>query len=136
MKSMVEKPLYRCMTKGSREESSEPRASLNWLIAKRGWLRVYPDRVECRKWRIPYADVRKATLYRFKHLFMKSAVIHFETADGHYQFGINPWASPEDHIDLDFEEKETVFRYSTFSKVLRLSLIAYVAFWVWYDFIR
>ena len=133
---MAEKPIYKCLTKGSRQESSEPRASFNWVIAKRGWLKVYPDRVECGKWRVPYADVRKATLYRFRHWFTTAAVIHLETADGHYQFGLNPWAYPEDHIDLDFEEKETKFTYSTFSIILRLSSIPYVAFWVWYFFIR
>ncbi|MGI9509704.1 MAG: hypothetical protein ACR2QJ_10205 [Geminicoccaceae bacterium] len=133
---MAEKPIYRCLAKGSRRERSAPRASFNWLIARRGWFRIYADRVECGTWRIAYADVERATLYRFKHLFMKAAVIHFETADGHYQFGFNSWASPEDHIDLEFEEKETAFNYSTFSKVLRLSLILIFRFWVWYNFVR
>ncbi|MEM9627090.1 MAG: hypothetical protein AAGA21_12715 [Pseudomonadota bacterium] len=133
---MAEKPIYKCITKGSRSEASEPRASFNWMVARRGFLKVYPNRVECGNWQVPYADVKKATLYRFRHMFMKAAVIHLETTDGYYQFGLSPWASPEAHIALDFEEKETAFKYSTFSILLRLALIPYVGFWVWYEFIR
>ena len=40
------------------------------------------------------------------------------------------------HMPLVVEEKQTAFTYWTFSKVLRLSLIPYIGFWIWYDFIR
>ena len=131
---MAERPIYKCLTKGSRKESSEPRASFNWLVAKRGWFKIYTDRVECGNWQIAYSEVQKVTLCRFRHWFMKAAVLHLETADGHYQFGFNPWASPDEHIDLQFEEKETTFKYSTYSVVVRLLLIPYLAFWIWYNF--
>jgi hypothetical protein len=106
------------------------------MIARRGRLKVFDDRVECGNWRIAYTDVQQAILYHYKYLFMTTTAIHLVTADGHYQFGFNPLASPADHINLDVDEKEIELTYSTFSKILRLSLIPYIAFWVWYYFIR
>ncbi len=67
---------------------------------------------------------------------MPTTAIHLITANGHYQFGFNPWASPAGHINLDFEEKDVELTYSTFSIILRLLLIPYIGFWVWHYFIR
>lgn len=133
---MTDKLLYKCLSKGTQKESSDPRASFNWMIARRAWFKVYSDRVACGDWQIPYADIRQATLFRFKHMFMKTTVIQLDTAGGSYQFGFNPWASPADHIDLGFQEKDVSFTYSTFSKIFRLLVVLCLAYWFWSHFLR
>ena len=56
-------PSYKCWVKATNRESGVPRRSGNWVAAKRGWFNVFADRLECGRWTIPVASIRKAVMY-------------------------------------------------------------------------
>jgi hypothetical protein len=133
---MADRPTYKCLTKATRGENANPRASFNWVVARRGWFKIFEDRVECGNWCIPLSEVQKATLFRFRYWFMKATVIQLDTADGHYQFGFNPWASPTDHMSLTFEEQEVKLDVPASIRLYRLAVLAAAGFWIWWSYFR
>ena len=128
----MERPLYTCMTKGTDRAEGTPQFGMHWAVSRRGRFKVYPDRVELGDWRIPFASVERAVLYRFPYLpFVSARVLELEAGGRTYQFGFNPWAHPERHFSIAVEERETKARYSTFSVVLRVALLVYLAYLLW-----
>jgi len=133
---MEETPLYKCWCKASQREDKEPRYSHNWVVARRGWFRIYTDRVACGSWTIPYSTVTEAILYKTAQWFLPGRVLYLVTENGSYQFGFNPWVSPQDYLNLDMEEKEMRIRYSPFSVSLRILLLVYVVYTLWRYFVK
>ena len=120
------------MTKASNREAGVPRRSANWVASRRGFFKVFRDRIEVGDWRVPFAEVERATLYNFPYLFLfKASVLELEANGQTYQFGFNPWARPEEHLPISVEEREEKLRYSTFSIVVRVLAVAYVIYLIW-----
>ncbi|MCG8695013.1 MAG: hypothetical protein MI806_27715 [Minwuiales bacterium] len=120
--------LYRCRCKGTNRENGAPRHSLNWLTARRGVFRVFDDHVRCGNWHIPYADVKQATIYKARQLLLPVKVLELVTENETYQFGFNPWAHPDRHMNLDFEEKTVRLKGG-----LRSLLLAFLAVWIVFE---
>jgi len=128
----LEAPIYKCLTKGSDREAGVPRHSANWVTSRRGFFKVFRDRVEVGDWRIPFASVDRAVLYRMPYLpFVKASVLELEADGRTYQFGFNPWAHPEERLPFSVEEREEKMRYSTFSIAIRVLALAYLVYLVW-----
>ena len=128
----LEAPLYKCLTKASDREAGVPRRSANWAVSRRGFFRVFRDRVEVGDWRISFADVGRATLYSFPYLFFfKASVLELEANGRTYQFGFNPWAHPEEHFPIPVEEREEKLQYSPFSIAVRVLVAAYIVYLIW-----
>lgn len=127
------KPLYRCMTKGVRGASEAFEYSMSWVTARRAFLHVWPDRLECGDWTIPFPAITQAVLFQTRQAFIPCYILKLQTQDAAYQFGLNGnkfWAG-----DLPFPvTRETGrLKYSTFSIVARIILFAALA---WYFFLR
>ena len=123
--------LYKCMCKGTNRESSEPRYSQNWLASRRANFKVFTDRIECGNWKIPFAEITKVHLYRSRQMFIPVKILHVTTSSGNYQFGFNPWAHPEKHLQVEYEESTVRLRYSLYSILVRVAAVSLLVYWVW-----
>lgn len=121
-------PRYRALVKATRNESGTPRRSANWIVARRGWLRVFDDRLECGDWVIPASAVVEAVLYDARMGLLRAPVLAVTTDDGTWQFGFNPWVRIGDHLPFAFRREQVRLRYSVFSAVVRLAAIAYLTY--------
>ena len=125
---------YKAWCKAVNREDSEPRYSANWVISKRAWFKIYTDRVQCGNWEIPKESIQKAIAYRTRQMFIPVTVLQLITESESYQFGFNPWAKPIEHLGIEVEEQSIRLKYSAFSILLRVAIIAYVGYWIWSEF--
>ena len=123
--------LYKCMCKGTNRESSEPRYSQNWFAARRATFKVFTDRIECGDWRIPFAEITGIHLYRSRQMFIPVKILHVTTSSRNYQFGFNPWAHPEKHLQVEYEESTVRLKYSLYSILVRVAALSLLVYWVW-----
>jgi hypothetical protein len=121
--------LFRVFSKGTRAEGTDVRRSENWIVARRGWLRVFEDRLEMGTWVVPYDAISDATLFRLRSI-LGGYVLRVTTGDQMYQFGINPWALTGRRFPFPHSEQDTRVRYSRFSVAVRIAAIVSVAAWV------
>jgi len=122
---------YRCFCKATNREGEEVRFSHNWTIAKRGFFKVYEDRIECGSWNIPFSEVESAHFYKAKQMFIPVKVLQLVTVKGKYQFAFNPWANPFKHLGIEYKQSEIKLVYSTYSIVIRVFLVAYLGYLLW-----
>lgn len=123
--------LRRCMTKATTAEGDDVRHSLNWVLSRRGTLKIYTDRMECGDWVIPYSDIDEAVLFRTRQLLIPGYVLRVKSRGVIYQFGLNPsrfWAG-----ELPFPARREQVRlgYSWYSITIRIILVGSVVYWVW-----
>ncbi len=116
-------PSYRCFTKAIKQDDTSPTYSWRWIGAKRGWFKVYEDRVECGLWRIAFKEIKTATVFRTQQWFIPVTVLRIVTQDGGYQFGFNPWSDPMPHLNIPTEEQKVRLKYSTFSIAIRIAAL-------------
>ena len=121
--------LYECMTKATTVEGDDIRYSQNWLMSRRGTLRVTTESLECGDWHISYSDIREAVLFSTRQMFIPCYVLRVRTDVKIYQFGLNPnrfWKG-----ELPFPVQREQLRYSRFSIAVRVAWVAAVAYLVW-----
>jgi hypothetical protein len=124
----VNNPIYRCWTKATTSERGLPRRSLNWILARRDWFKIYSDRIKCGDWLIPVDQIVHATVYRGHQMLIPFTILKLETEDQVYQFGFNPWANPIKHLPLSFEEEHIRLGFSPFSVAIRIILILFLLY--------
>jgi hypothetical protein len=129
----MEKPLYKCMTKATNQETSEPQRSLNWALSHRGWFRIFADRIECGPWRIPFSTVRDAVLFRSRQSSISVSVLMVRAGTETYQFGFNPWAHPERYLAVVYREERVKLKLSPFSLALRAVGVLFLLYWFWME---
>ena len=95
-------------------------------MSRRAWLKVFDDRVECGSWSIPCESIQDAVVYQLRWLFFPVGVLYLELADESYQFGVNPWAKPWNHLPVPVRTEQAILGWSTFSVVIRLAALAAV----------
>lgn len=100
--------------------------SLRWAGARRGFLKVYNDAIECGDWRIPYSEIKQAELVSFPYFFTRAYLLRVQTASALYQFGVSPsgfWKGP-----LPFPANKSKFAGPTaiFAQILRIALLVWV----------
>jgi hypothetical protein len=128
-------PIYRAWTKAIRTDDIAPGYSASWITAVRGWLNVYPDRLQCGDIVIPAAAVKGAVLYEARQGFIPVYILAVTVADGTYQFGLNPWSKIGSRLPFAFRRERVRLRYSAFSIAVRVALIAYFAYWIYRRFV-
>ena len=126
---------YKCFCKATNREDREPRYSHNWVTAKRAWFKLFDDRVECGSWRIPFSEVKSAHVYKTTQMWIPVTVLQLITEEASYQFGFSPWARPIEHLPLEYEQSDVILEYSTYSIVIRILLVLYLAYWIWGKFV-
>jgi hypothetical protein len=121
-------PIYSAWTKAIRTDDCAPGYSASWVTAHRGWLNVFPDRLECGDTVISAEAVRDAVLYEARQWFIPVYILAVTTAEGTWQFGLNPWAKIASHLPFAFRRERVRLRYSAFSIAVRAALIAYIIY--------
>lgn len=87
--SRMTQPLHQCMTKAIVAEGDRSPPSLRWIFARRGTLKVFPDRLECGNWVVPYDEVEESMLSAGEGFLVSGFVLRVRTSDRTYQFGLN-----------------------------------------------
>jgi hypothetical protein len=123
-------PLYRAFAKGTTAEAGTPRYSANWVTARRGWFKVYSDRVECGDWVIPNESVKDAVIFEARQWFVPVHILALTTESKTWQFGFNPWARVGQHLQFPVRIDRVQLRYSAFSIALRVGVLAYAGYWL------
>ena len=126
--------LHRCMTKATTAEGHDIRCSLNWLLSRRGALKVFSDRLECGDWVIPYEEVDEAVLFQVRQLFIPCYVLRVKTRGRIYQFGLNPGRFWQGELPLPVSREKGSLGYSWFSIAIRLAVLAGLVYLVWRSF--
>ena len=126
---IVDKLLFKCMTKATNKEKGNPRRSSNWITSKRALFKIYDEYIECGNWHFNVQEITNPVLYKMKQSFIKFDMIQFEYNNEAYQFGFNPWAHPAEFIKLDFTVEHKRLKYSPFSLVVRLFLIGIIIYY-------
>lgn len=125
-----EKHIGRYMAKGLRAPSKEIVAGPAWVVARRGWLYVFADRLQCGDWTIPYSKVTSCELARIPGFPLPGKVLVVDSEDGIYQFGLNPWARIEKKLPIASTVRKGSIHLSAFSVVVRLVLLALLLAWI------
>ena len=92
----MENILHKSMVKGIKKEGgvieagSDKWISVKWAGARRAFLHVFADRLECGDWRIPIADIIAAKLLVVPYFFTHTYLLSVQTSSGLYQFGLSP----------------------------------------------
>ena len=128
------KPIYKCWTKTTNKEGETPSQSFNWITSRRGWFKVFTDRIECGNWKIPFAEVQEMIVYRGKQMLIPVTVLQIEIPGETYQFGFNPWARPLTYLPISCREEQIKLKYSAFSISVRVIIIFYLIYLAWRKF--
>jgi hypothetical protein len=127
----MERPRYRAWTKATRDGAGEPRYGIHWITSRRGWFRIFADRVECGDWVIPNSAIQEAVLFKTKQGFIPVSVLRLTTAGTTYQFGFNPWVHLERYLPFNFRSESVKLKYSAFSLAVRIAVLGYLLLWIW-----
>ena len=126
------KPLFRGMTKGVIAEGDQLRYSPAWVTARRGVLKVYPDRLVCGDWTIPVAEIREAVLSSFRSAFgIPGYVLRVDTDSKTYHFGLNGGRYWKGELPFPVRREKVKLRYSAFSIAARCLLIAMIIYYIY-----
>ncbi|MBM4032530.1 MAG: hypothetical protein FJ291_12195 [Planctomycetes bacterium] len=130
------KPLYSCLTKATTAEGEEIRFSLNWIVSRRGILRVMPDALVCGDWTIPYQDIDEAVLFSLWGLFVPGYVLRIRSRGRIYQFGLNWNPFWKRELPFPVRRQKGKLQHSGFSIVVRLVFVGYLIYFAWKCFAR
>jgi hypothetical protein len=124
--------LYKCLTKATNAEGDQMRFSVNWALARRGFLKVYEDRLVCGDWTIPHTEITNAVLTSFRStLFIPGHVLRVDTAERTYHFGLHGSKFWKSDLPFKVSREQGSLGYSTFSIVARVILVAVLVYWLW-----
>ncbi|NJK92604.1 MAG: hypothetical protein HC904_12725 [Blastochloris sp.] len=125
------------MTKVTTAEGDQMRYGPNWVISRRGLMRIFRDRLECGNWKIPFSDVSDAVLYSVRSMFfIPGYVLKIQTKDKTYHFGLNWGSFWEGELPFAVKRERGKLGYSVFSIIVRILLFAYLGHLLWTWIIR
>ncbi len=120
-------------TKAVRAKADSPvQRGARWVVARRAVLLATEQRLVCGDWEIPVEEIERAAVVRFRSTFSRGLVLKIATKGGeHYQFGLNLDDVWLEKLPFEAEVHSAPLRSSVFSVVIRLFLIAYLAWMAW-----
>jgi hypothetical protein len=126
----MDKPLHRCMTKATIAEGDDLRYSFNWLVARRGILKVMPDALVCGNWRIPCEQIDEAVLFSIWST-LPGFVLRVKSGGTVYQFGLNwnPFWTKE--LPFAVTREKGKLGYSTYSIIVRIIGLGATCYLIW-----
>lgn len=119
----MSKLIYKCMTKGTYKENGELRYSQNWVTAKRGFFKVFSDKVTLGQWEFYKGEMKNIILYNTTQMFIPVKVLRFEYDEKIYHFGFNPWADPLRYMDMEYTIENVKIKYSMLSLAMRMLML-------------
>ncbi|WP_164102269.1 hypothetical protein [Candidatus Laterigemmans baculatus] len=126
--------LHRCKTKATIAEGDQMRYGPNWLLSRRGTLKVFDDHLECGDWRVEYEHIREAILYSVRSNFIfPGYVLKVETAEEQYHFGLNSGEFWKCELPFPVRREKGRLGYSLFSLTVRTVVAGYLLYlaWLW-----
>ena len=129
----MDKPIYKCMTKATTAEGDELRRSFNWVVSRRGTLKVKKDALECGDWRIPFDEIEEAVLFSIWSI-VPGYLLRVKSKGKIYQFGLNWNPFWKKKLPFPVSREKRKLKYSPFSIIVRLILLGYVAYLVWKNY--
>jgi hypothetical protein len=128
-------PIARCWTKAISEEvPGRIVRSQKWVVARRTWLRIYGDHLECGDWNIPFEITSGIVLYKGWQFPWRVKVLEVVVGTHAYHFGLNPWCRIESHLRTQFRTEELHLKHSPFSIAVRVAALAYLGYLIWEQF--
>jgi len=129
----MEQPLHTCMTKGVIADGDQLRTGPNWIMSRRGRLKVYHDRLECGDWDIRYPDVREAVLSSFRSPILRipGYVLAVRTDNDTYHFGLNGGQYWKGELPFPVKRQRVRLKMSPISILARAVLIGYLLYFLW-----
>jgi len=131
----MSQPIHQCMTKGIVKEGDQLKHGPNWLLARRGRLKIFQDHLECGNWKIEYCGIKNATLYSvWQYVIVipvPGYVLKIETEDKTYYFGLNPNKYWKNELPFPVERQKGQLKFSLLSIVIRLVLLGYIIYFLW-----
>ena len=129
------KLIHQCMTKGVIAEGDQLKHGPNWVLARRGRLKIFQDHLECGDWMIEYHDIKNATLYSVQQFIIvvpiPGYVLKIETEDKTYFFGLNFNKYWKNEQPFPVERQNARLGFSLFSIVIRLIVLGYIVYFLW-----
>ena len=133
----MENLLHKCMTKATTAEGDQMKFGPNWVIAKRGMLKVFEDRIECGQCIIPNKEKKEATMYSIRSNFIiPEFVLKLLTEERAYHFVLNSGKFCKGELPFPVKREKEKLTYSKFSLVIRVALVAYLCYFLWKEFLK
>lgn len=132
--TQMPKLLHKCMTKATTAEGDQRKHGPNWVVSRRGSLKVFEDHLECGDWQIAYSEIDKAVLYSFRSFFLRlpGYILTVDTKDKTYHFGLNGWGDFwKGRLPLAVEREKGKLQFSWFSILVRVILVGYLGYSLW-----
>ena len=124
--------LYKCLTKATTAKSDQMKYGFNWMLSRRAILKVYDDHLECGDWYIDNHQIRDAVLYSIRSLFfIPGYILRIATDEKSYHFGLNGNRFWEGDLPFLVKREKGEMKYSFFSIIVRLILVAYLLWVLW-----
>lgn len=118
------------MTKATIAEGDDLRYSFNWLVARRGILKVMPDALVCGNWRIPYEHIDDAVLFSIWST-LPGFVLRVKSGGTVYQFGLNWNPFWKKELPFTVTREKGKLGYSTYSIIVRILGLGAIAYLIW-----
>ena len=126
--------LHRCMTKATTAEGDDIRRSLNWVMARRGILKVYDNHLELGSWHLSYSDFDEAILFSIRQTLIPGYVLKIKTQGTIYQFGLNYNRFWKKELPFAVERRAMKLKLSWFSMTIRVVSLAGLGYLIWQFF--
>lgn len=108
-----------------------------WIVSRRAVAILTDKRIKCGDWDIPLSSISSAELINLRGLISKGQLLNISTLDKvGYQLGMQlnkDWLKSED-LKLEYLNKK--IKISTFSWVMRIGLVIYLAYFIYERFIK
>ena len=115
------------------KSNEEAQYEMGWATARRSILILTTQGLYCGDWAIPLSTIHETTLLQIPG----GSILKVSTHDGlHYQFGMQRNPAWDKQKVLPLRMLRTVLKYSITSLVLRLFLLAWLAYIISQDYMQ
>lgn len=128
--------LYQCMTKGIIADDVRTLGAPRWATARRGFLRVFSDHLECGDWIIPYEQIQEAQVHHGIGMIISGHLLVVRTKERTYQFGLNPNRFWRGDLPFAVQHIHRSVGRTALVYLFRVLLFLGIGYWVWARFFR
>ena len=128
--------LHKCMTKAIIADGNQVKHSLDWVMSRRGILKIYSDRLECGDWVISNDEITDTVLTSIRSVFfMPGYVLRVQTQSRTYHFGLNGGSFWKSELPFPVTREKARLGYSKFSAAIRVFVILFLIYWIWKKYV-
>ena len=122
-----------CAVKAVENDGDLLECGPKWIVAHRGTLELFKDRLRCGNWEIRYENINQAVLTSFQSPILRipGHVLAVKTETKTYHFGVNNngyWAG---NLPFDVARQKERLKLSPLSLFGRMAFLLGIAYLVW-----